>query len=462
MAYSNESLVLKVDHRAVLSPVHAVPENVLSTIYSRLSMPNPEYEKNEHLGKSNWNTPHKIYGYSLNADSLIMPRGFLRQFTGIMRDARISYRTDDKRRVLPAVNFTFLGELRDFQRAAVKEMLARSFGTLCSPTGSGKTIMALYIIAHRRQPALVIVHSKELMNQWIERAEQFLGILKKEIGIIGDGKKQLGEKLTIGIVNSIYPIAHIIKESFGHIIVDEVHRCPSRMFTEAVTAFDSKYMLGLSATPFRRDRLTRLIYWNVGDRLFEISQKTLENTGDVLRAEVIFRETDFVSSFDASEQYAQMLSELTEDQDRNDQIVQDIIQEARTSAGICLILSDRKNHVETLAGMIRDQGIDAHVLHGDLSNGDRKQVVNDLNEGRIKVLCATGQLIGEGFDCKALSTLFITTPIKFSGRLIQYLGRVLRPAPGKKEARVYDYVDTNIGVLENAARARQRVYMRAA
>jgi superfamily II DNA or RNA helicase len=98
------------------------------------------------------------------------------------------------------------------------------------------------------------------------------------------------------------------------------------------------------------------------------------------------------------------------------------------------------------------------LLTGDLPNGERQAVVEAVNTGGVKVLVATGQLIGEGFDCKALSTLFLATPIRFDGRLLQYLGRVLRPAPGKDKAKVYDYVDEEVGVLKAAAEARRRVY----
>jgi superfamily II DNA or RNA helicase len=124
---------------------------------------------------------------------------------------------------------------------------------------------------------------------------------------------------------------------------------------------------------------------------------------------------------------------------------------------VCLVLSDRKAHCEALQDALRGHGIKAELLTGDLSNGDRQRVVKSLNNGQVKVLVATGQLIGEGFDCRELSTLFLATPIKFNGRLLQYLGRVLRPAPGKDRATVYDYLDP-VGVLKAAAHARQRVY----
>jgi superfamily II DNA or RNA helicase len=127
---------------------------------------------------------------------------------------------------------------------------------------------------------------------------------------------------------------------------------------------------------------------------------------------------------------------------------------------VCLVLSDRKAHCEAIQALLQRQGVDASVLTGDLGNGARAAVVEALDGGRVKVLVATGQLIGEGFDCRELSTLFLATPIKFNGRLLQYLGRVLRPAPGKDKAKVYDYVDAQVGVLTNAARIRQREYVR--
>lgn len=135
----------------------------------------------------------------------------------------------------------------------------------------------------------------------------------------------------------------------------------------------------------------------------------------------------------------------------------DVTKEAGNGGGVCLVLSDRKAHCETLVGLLAARGVEAAILTGGLSNGERQAVVAALNAGQVRVLVATGQLIGEGFDCRELSTLFLATPIRFNGRLLQYLGRILRPAPRKDKPQVYDYVDPP-GVLENAARARQRIY----
>jgi superfamily II DNA or RNA helicase len=154
-----------------------------------------------------------------------------------------------------------------------------------------------------------------------------------------------------------------------------------------------------------------------------------------------------------------MLAELATDTERNIQIASDVVGEAAKNPGICLVLSDRKAHCENLQALLRYRfKLPAELLTGDLDTAERKKVLERINHGHVQVLIATGQLIGEGFDCKELSTLFLATPIKFSGRLLQYLGRVLRPAPGKKFARVYDYVDVKVDTLRKAASARKIVY----
>jgi superfamily II DNA or RNA helicase len=155
-----------------------------------------------------------------------------------------------------------------------------------------------------------------------------------------------------------------------------------------------------------------------------------------------------------------MISELTSDDNRNRLIASDVAQEVyNNSGGICLVLSDRKKHCDTLQSLLQYRyKISCELLTGDLTGSQRREVLDRLNQGDVNVLLATGQLIGEGFDRRDLSPLFLTTPIKFSGRVLQYIGRVLRPAPGKKKARVYDYVDVKVDVLKAAAIARQKVY----
>jgi superfamily II DNA or RNA helicase len=338
-------------------------------------------------------------------------------------------------------------------------MLARDFGTLCAPTGSGKTVIALAMIAQRRQPTLIVVHTKDLAYQWVARVQQFLGMPAGRIGVIGAGQKKLGAQITVALVQSLYKCAAQIAPAVGHLVVDECHRTPSRTFTEAVTEFDAKFMLGLSATPYRRDMLSQLIFWHLGDLHHQVPKDDLVSSGQILQAQVILRPTTFKPYHDPVSEYSQMLSELTADDDRNRLICSDISQEATQARGVCLVLSDRKKHCQTLQLILKYKfGMDSTLLTGDLTLEERKDVLQRLNQGRIKVLIATGQLIGEGFDCENLATLFLVTPIRFSGRVIQYIGRILRPSGAKDQARIFDYVDDRVEVLKTAARARQRIY----
>ena len=439
-----------------------VPPNIKEILIEKLEFLNPKWVENERLKRWNRGTPRVLKFYDkVGASGLWIPRGYMRQLIMLCRRHKVDYRIDDQRRALVGVDFSFGGQLKPFQQTAVDEMLGKDFGTLSSATGSGKTVMALYIIARRRQPALIVVHTKDLASQWIERIEAFLGIAADEIGMIGGGKNVVGEKITVALVQSLYKCAEEVAPRIGFLIVDECHRCPSRTFTEAVTSFDSKYMLGLSATPWRRDKLSKLIFWHLGDVHHEVDKNHLIETGAVLPAKVIVRETTFRTRHDPINEYSKMLSELTTDTERNILITSDVAQEVINGTGVCLVLSDRKAHCENLQALLRYRNkIDSELLTGDLPMNQRQEIIEKLNDKKVKVLIATGQLIGEGFDCKELTTLFLATPISFSGRLLQYLGRVLRPAPGKQLARVFDYVDVYVDVLIKAANSRQRAYQR--
>ncbi len=437
-----------------------VPPELMELLVEKLQFLNPKWLENERMGRWNRGTPKLLKYYDkVGRTGLWIPRGYIRHLINMCRRQGIIFQIDDQRRKFKPVEFTFRGRLKPFQKIAVDEMLAKDFGTLSSATGSGKTVMALYIIARRKQPALIVVHTKDLAAQWVKRIETFLGIGSEAVGFIGGGKKVSGEKITVALVQSLYKCADEVAENIGFLVVDECHRCPSRTFTEAVSCFDSQFMLGLSATPYRRDQLSKLIFWHLGDKHHEVDKSQLIETGDVLPAKVIFRQTNFATRYNPVNEYSKMLAELVSDTERNILIASDVVREAARNDGICLILSDRKAHCENLQAMLRYRfKLESELLTGDLDIADRQKVLERINNGQVKVVIATGQLIGEGFDCKDLTTLFLVTPIKFSGRLLQYLGRVLRPAAGKKYARVFDYVDVHVETLQKAARARELVY----
>lgn len=439
-----------------------VPSEIFPELTAALTFTNPKWLENERMGRWNRGTPKELrFFYKMRGGGLWIPRGYMGRLARLCRQRGVAFDIEDRRRRLDPVGFEFKGRLKPFQSRAVKEMLAKDFGTLSAPTGSGKTVMGLYMIARRRQPALIIVHTKDLALQWVDRIQHFLGLPEGEVGFIGGGRKRLGSAVTVALVQSLYKCADEIAPHIGHLVVDECHRTPSRTFTDAVTEFDAQYMLGLSATPWRRDKLSRLIFWHLGDIQHEVAKAGLIEDGHIVQAEVVVRETAFVPYYDPVNEYSKMLSELTADDQRNRLIAEDVAREAENGAGICLVLSDRKKHCESLRALLRYKlKVDCEVLTGDLTTEQRRGVLDAIQRGEVRVLIATGQLIGEGFDCPDLATLFLATPIRFSGRVTQYLGRVMRPAPGKRHARVFDYVDVKVDALVAAFKARQRVYRR--
>ncbi len=431
-----------------------ISEPFLQALQDNLTIENPKYKDAKKYGR--WvgkNFKQKLFFFELDEAGIFFPRGFAAQAVALCKKYMgRSPVIEDHRRRLEEVDLSFQGDLRPYQLEAVQAILRRHFGVLVASTGSGKTVMALEVIARRQQPALILVHSRELMYQWKERVRQFLGI---DAGLIGDSKFDI-QPLSIAIVNTARKKLDELVPRFGHLIVDECHRVPATLFTEVVKRFDSYYMLGLSATAFRReDGLTRLIYLYMGERSHQVDPEELAASGAVLKPEFIQRPTNFKYGFRGN--YQALMNSLTKNELRSQQIVDDIYAEAMRTEGIILVVSDRVAHCRKLADLLAEKGLEASVLTGKQPMAERSQIVASVHRGEIKVLISTLQLVGEGFDAAGLTILFLTTPIKFTGRLQQVIGRILRPASGK-QPKVIDYVDEHVGVLRNSARIRRQAY----
>lgn len=247
-------------------------DGIINQIRSYLTMVNPKYEDAEKYGYYTGDIEPHIFAYHEDEDFLYCYRRYIGSLIPFLCRNGYKYQIVDQRRKLPEINFSFHGELREYQLQAVNNALQKHFGIIVAPCGSGKTVMGLSIVAQRRQPSLIICHTKELLNQWAERITQYLGIPKEEIGIVGDGKESI-KAVTVGMVQTLCKRdLNRIREHFGFLIVDEVHHTPASTFLEVVKAFDSYYMLGLSATPYRRDRLNKLIFLALGNKVAEVME----------------------------------------------------------------------------------------------------------------------------------------------------------------------------------------------
>ncbi len=451
-----ENVILHVKKDCILE---GAPQTLVKVIENKLTVENPKYRDALKYGR--WiGKKIKPLLYFYHQDSrggLSFPRGFARKAIELANSflGPGLLQILDERSSKPEIDLSFHGSLRDYQTQALEAILKRDFGVIESGTGSGKTVIALAAIAARRQPTLILVHTKELLYQWIERIETFLQI---EAGQVGDGSFKI-QPVTVAIVNSARKRATELADSFGQICVDECHRVPAALFTDVVTAFDCRYMLGLSATAFRRDGLTELIHFYLGERVWRASTIELEKSGAVLKPEFIQRQTEFNYVYRGN--YQALMKALTKSAKRNMQIATDILTEAEQAEGTILVVSDRVDHCHSLADLLAEQNGDMNlqiaVLTGKTPAEERNSIVESLQKGEINVLFSTIQLIGEGFDCPGLRSLFLTTPIKFTGRLKQVVGRILRPSKGKKP-RVYDYLDKS-SLLRKSALSRKKYFM---
>ncbi len=439
--------ILTVTSDCLLTGIDLPLEQALK---DRLTIENPQYNAAKRYGR--WigkKLKPLLKYYEPVPDGLRFPRGFANQAVLLCREFGCGDpEIIDRRRLLPEVVFTFAGELRPYQELAVAAAAGKSFGVIEAGTGSGKTVMALALVAKRRQSTLVVVHTKELLFQWQERIRTFLNA---EPGQVGDGKFVLAP-ITVGIVNSVRSHLSDLIAHFGHLVVDECHRVPANLFTDVVSHFDCHYLLGLSATAFRNDeQMTKLIYYFMGDRLHQVDREELKSSGAILEPQVIRATTSFTYKYRGD--YQALIKALVRHEGRNLQILGDILAVAREGGGTVLVVSDRVDHCRFFVEKLKAKGVRAELLHGGIDPGERSAIVAAVQGGEIEVLIATLQLIGEGFDCPGLSSLFLTTPITFEGRLLQVIGRIMRPA-ANKQARVFDYLDENVPALMRSARAR--------
>ena len=419
----------------------------LYTELTRLfTLENPKALEAEKMGR--WFDPDEQYlcFWRLEGGALVLPRGAARTVMH-MAEQYGRVEVDDQRLMLQPCGYEFNGQLRPYQVQAVDGILGREFGVLEAGTGSGKTVMALAIIASRQQPTLVLVHTKELLYQWRDRIKTFLGI---EAGLIGDGHLDI-RLVSVGIVNTVRKQLDSLVERFGQVVVDECHRVPSTLFSEALRAFPAHYMLGLSATPYRRDGLDKLIAWHCGEHRAKVERTVLHEVGAVLRPKVHTVETGF--NYWYSDDYQDLVSTLVQDESRNRLIAGCIDRVA--GHGQVLVTSDRVEHLKALAEL-SGHGEEA-ILTGKTPKKKRRAMVELIRTGELPVVFSTLSLIGEGFDAAGLSALVLASPVRYKGRLQQTVGRVLRPQGGKQPL-VIDFRDSKVGVLDYQWKTRQREF----
>ncbi len=443
---------VKITVAAAVTIDATVPVALRHAISLALTLPNPAWLDAEANGRSTRDLDsHLYYARRATDGGLVVPRGAQPRVRALCRAHGVAVEMVDVTHAATPVGFAERVTLSPAQERAVGEVLTRRMGVLEAPAGSGKTIMGLVAVARRGQPALWVTHTKELARQAVERAGLVLGLTPDEVGFIGDGECRVGARLTVALVQSLARDIPPALLEVGHLIVDEAHHTPAEQLAAVVARIPARYVLGLTATPYRRDKLDAVIGWYLGPTVARIDKADLQDR--LITPRVVKRDTGLRLFGDT---FTGLVSDLADDPARNRLIVADVA--AAVAAGRrCLVLSDRVGHVEGLAEMLTVAGVAAAALHGQLGKRKRSEVVEGLAAGTLQAVVATGSLVGEGFDAPNLNTLFLATPVSYSGRVVQYLGRVSRTALGKTDAHVIDYCDDH-PMLWASYRNRKGVY----
>lgn len=343
-------------------------------------------------------------------------------------------------------------ELRDYQARAVEVMVERVQGCAVLPCGAGKTVVGAGVIARTGQPSIVLVHTHDLLKQWVDMTRD---ALRLEAGVIAEGHMSV-EEVTIATVQTLAAMPSrelaYLGRRFGTVILDEAHHAPAAVFRTVLSAFAGKYRFGLTATPERADGLGPLLALCIGPVLYEVSHEQLVQGGYLVIPRIVPVETGIACE---SESHSKMVSELIKNSSRNRLIVELVSEEAKDGRTV-LVLSGRVDHCRRLAGLFDDAGVSAAALTGTVSKTKRAGILARFKEGGLSVVCATS-LADEGLDVSRLERLVLATPARAEGRTIQRLGRLMRPHPGKATPVLYDLVDDAV-MARRQFSARRRAY----
>ena len=432
---------------------NAIPQTLFNFIKEELNFLNTEFIIKKNSGRNTFGTERYFRFIEEQGSNILLPKGFIGKVIRFCRDKSIAYNFIDQRKLNIPVSHSFQANLRPYQQVSMEAIYKKEMGVIVAPPGSGKTVIALKIVAEKQQPALIIVHRKQLALQWMERIEVFLGIAQKDIGKIGQGKISPGKQITVATIQSLAKAdIQNLSDIFGLIIVDECHHIPAETFRNSIGKFNSRYLYGLTATPFRKYNDGKLIFIHLGEVIAEIKTNELSASN---HPEIIIRNTQLDVPFNAKTDRFETLSKiLVHDSERNKLILRDVVVELNKGRKV-VILTERKEHIDSLQQYLK-QSFETITLSGDDSESSRNTKWKLLKAGNYQALITTGQFFGEGSDLQNIQCLFLVYPFSFEGKLIQYMGRVQR---SEITPTIYDYRDIKIDYL-NRMFLKRNVYYR--
>jgi len=427
-------------HNAIYIEKVGLSKILLNLLKRMASFYNPEFFMRQKQRLSTFNTPRVISTYDLNERYIILPRGLHGKLLDFFKKHRVKILIEDKRLNLKVPSQVFHLQLRYEQNRVLDEILKHDYSLLIAPPGFGKTAVATALISKRSVGTLILVHKTILLEQWAKRLSEYFQIDIKSIGILGKGKKKLNGVLDVATLQSLKNRAELI-ENYSQIIIDEAHHMPAVSFEIPLKRFKGKYVLGLSATPKRKDGMEAIMYLQCGDIVHESIRKS---TVKHMLKTVTTQYDTFMDHF------SMMLGEIAEDNLRNRQIIDEVI---KLSDRKVLVLSERIEHLNILWHMLEAKGIDAVLLYGGLKTKEKR--VQFEKTKNASIILSTSSYIGEGIDIGHLDTIVFTMPISYPERIVQYLGRIGRQG---QQCLAIDFIDSSVPMLKSSFNKRMKGY----
>lgn len=452
-----DKLLVTVRNKIELDRAH-LTQNTVRFLKDSLNFLSTEYLTRRRLGKS----VHGVQKYykliDEIGDSIFLSRGFLRQLSAFLDAESLPYEIVREQASFEPHKFSSSIHLALPQEGIVVQTLQHDQGIIVAPPGSGKTMMGMELIVRRGLPALILVHRKELLEQWVEHIQTFLNIPKVKIGRFSGVKKKIGSEITVGTLQSFSRAKNKLdfKNTFGTIVVDECHHIPASTFREVIQNLNPMYMYGLTATPKRKHNDEKLIYAYIGDIVatMETTKSRAISSGNDKNPEVVIRETSLEIPFEWKTDRFQLLSKIISfDTARNRIVANDIVEQV-TKGEHVLVLSERKEHLDILRLCLKGR-CETTMITGEDTSAQRFTKLKRIKKGAYQVILSTGQFFGEGLDVQNITVLVLAFPFSFEGKLVQYIGRLLH---GNNPKLVIDYRDKNVEFLERQYKQRQRYY----
>ena len=444
-------------------PIANLPGKLTSKLKHCAVFSNPEFYKRQALRLSTIGTSRYICAAHIENGYLILPRGCLAEATRIISEQKIEIEYTDKRFAgNPLEKIKFTGKLKSQQKKAVDALFSQTNGVFVASTGFGKTVTGLALIAKRKVNTLILVHNRQLAEQWLERIKVFL--TNVEVGSLLGGKDKLTYEVDVATYQSLVSRNGIdikpVIEKYGQILIDECHHLPASNYECLIKSVNAKYIHGFTATPKRQDGLEKLMHFQIGSVVYKAAVTTSSFAQHV---KVVKTNTCFPPEWlilETKPHISQVYKYLVCDQARNEMIVNSIKQSVNNDRSV-MVLTERKDHIELLAKMMTDKGIKVVELHGGISTKQRQERITLLSSkpsnDKSVVILATGKYVGEGFDLPHLDTLYITLPIAWKGILAQYAGRIQREWSNKTVIQVYDFID-DFPTLQRMWKKREKGY----